>query len=118
MLAVLGADRSKDDDFVKLGEPYDPLVEQAFARITEAEPHDGNAVRLLKDAAENYPAWLDAIRSAENTILFENYIMPTMIRGGASLPPSSSGRRVGSPSFSCTTGSAVLVGPPPVSGPS
>jgi cardiolipin synthase A/B len=75
MLAVLGADRSKDDDFVKLGEPYDPLVEQAFARITEAEPHDGNAVRLLKDAAENYPAWLDAIRSAENTILFENYII-------------------------------------------
>jgi cardiolipin synthase len=35
----------------------------------------GNAVRLLRDAAENYPAWLDAIRSAERTVHFENYIL-------------------------------------------
>lgn len=31
-------------------------------------------MRLLKDAAENFPAWLDAIRSAERSIFFESYI--------------------------------------------
>lgn len=60
---------------MKMGEPQDPLVERAFARITEAEPHPGNAVRLLKDAGENYPAWLEAIRSAQEVIYFENYII-------------------------------------------
>ncbi len=34
----------------------------------------GNAVRLLRDAAENYPAWLAAIRSARRAVHFENYI--------------------------------------------
>ncbi len=60
---------------MRLAEPHDPLVERAFARITGADPHAGNAVRLLKDADENYPAWLDAIRSAQHTIYFENYIV-------------------------------------------
>jgi cardiolipin synthase len=35
----------------------------------------GNAVRLLRDAAENYPAWLAAIRSARRAVHFENYIL-------------------------------------------
>ena len=35
----------------------------------------GNSVRLLKDATENYPAWLAAIRSAERTIYLESYII-------------------------------------------
>ncbi len=65
------------------GEPYDPLVERAFARITEAEPHDGNAARLLKNADENYPAWMDAIRSAQDTIYFENYIIADDATGRA-----------------------------------
>lgn len=60
---------------MRFAEPHDPLVERAFARITGADPHAGNAVRLLKDAGENYPAWLDAIRSAQHSILFENYII-------------------------------------------
>jgi cardiolipin synthase len=30
---------------------------------------------LLKDAGENYPAWLQAIASARRTIFFENYII-------------------------------------------
>ena len=60
---------------VRLTEPHDPLVERAFARITGAEPHTHNAVRLLKDADENYPAWIEAIRSAQRTIYFENYII-------------------------------------------
>ena len=35
----------------------------------------GNAVRLLKDGSENYPAWLEAIRSAQHWIHFETYIL-------------------------------------------
>jgi cardiolipin synthase len=32
-------------------------------------------VRILKDADENFPAWLDAIRSARQKIFFEHYIV-------------------------------------------
>jgi cardiolipin synthase len=35
----------------------------------------GNSVRVLKDADENFPAWLAAIRSAHNKIFFEHYIV-------------------------------------------
>ena len=51
------------------------LPESAFARIAEARLINKNGVRLLKDAAENYPAWLDAIAKAENYIHFESYII-------------------------------------------
>jgi cardiolipin synthase A/B len=64
-------------------EPFDPLIERAFARITGATPHHGNAIRLLKDADQNYPAWLDAIRSAQTVILFENYIIAEDATGRA-----------------------------------
>lgn len=50
------------------------LAEQAFERTTGAPLLHGNSVRLLRDAAENYPAWLEAIRAAQHEILFENYI--------------------------------------------
>ena len=30
---------------------------------------------LLRDATENYPAWLEAIRSAKSRVHFENYII-------------------------------------------
>ena len=30
---------------------------------------------VLRDATENYPAWLEAIRSAESRVHFENYII-------------------------------------------
>ncbi len=36
---------------------------------------EGNLVRILCDAAENYPAWMEAIDSAERTIYFECYII-------------------------------------------
>lgn len=49
--------------------------EQAFARAAGAPLVADNHVRLLKDARENYPAWLEAIRSAERTIHFESYII-------------------------------------------
>jgi cardiolipin synthase len=50
------------------------LLDQAFTRAAGAPLVTGNAVRLLKDGAENYPAWLAAIESAERKIFFENYI--------------------------------------------
>jgi cardiolipin synthase len=50
------------------------LLDQAFTRAAGAPLVAGNAVRLLKDAAENYPAWLAAIESAERKVYFENYI--------------------------------------------
>lgn len=51
------------------------LVEQAFARASGAPLVPGNDVRLLKDAGENYPAWLEAIASARHTVHFESYII-------------------------------------------
>jgi cardiolipin synthase len=35
----------------------------------------GNRIRLLRDATENYPAWLDAIGRAEQSIFLESYIL-------------------------------------------
>jgi cardiolipin synthase A/B len=51
------------------------LAEQAFSRASGAPLIEGNAIRLLKDAQENYPAWLAAIRSARRYVQFENYIV-------------------------------------------
>jgi len=51
------------------------LGDQLFSRTAGAPLVRGNAVRLLRDAAENYPAWLAAIRSARRTVHFENYIL-------------------------------------------
>src|SRR3954452_19019145 len=51
------------------------LADQAFARAAGAPLVPGNSVRLLRDAKENYPAWLEAIRRAERTVHFENYFI-------------------------------------------
>ncbi|HEX6044036.1 MAG TPA: phospholipase D-like domain-containing protein [Pyrinomonadaceae bacterium] len=51
------------------------LANQAFSRAAGAPLIDGNYVRLLKDAKENYPAWLDAIARAERYVHFESYII-------------------------------------------
>lgn len=55
--------------------PVRALANQAFSRAAGASLIEGNAVRLLKDAAENYPAWLDAIRGAKSYVHFETYII-------------------------------------------
>jgi cardiolipin synthase len=55
--------------------PMRMLAEQAFSRTAGAPLVPGNSIRLLKDAGENYPAWLEAIRSAKQTIHFESYII-------------------------------------------
>ena len=48
---------------------------QVFSRTSGAPLCDGNRVLLLKDAEENYPAWLRAIEAAQRTIHFEMYII-------------------------------------------
>ena len=55
--------------------PVRALANQAFSRAAGAPLIPGNRIRLLKDAEENYPAWLDAIRAAKRHILFESYII-------------------------------------------
>lgn len=51
------------------------LADQTFARAAGAPLISGNMVRLLRDARENYPAWIEAIASARRTIHFETYII-------------------------------------------
>ncbi len=51
------------------------LANQAFSRAGGAPLIEGNQVRPLLDARENYPAWLEAIESARHHVYFENYIL-------------------------------------------
>ena len=51
------------------------LAERAFARAAGSPSTEGNAVRLLCDARENYPAWRQALASAQRYIFFESYIV-------------------------------------------
>lgn len=51
------------------------LANQAFSRAAGAPLIGGNSIRLLRDAKENYPAWLDAIKAAERYVHFESYII-------------------------------------------
>jgi cardiolipin synthase len=50
-------------------------MDRALSRAAGARLVAGNDVRLLRDAAENYPAWLAAIAAAERTVYFESYIL-------------------------------------------
>jgi cardiolipin synthase len=51
------------------------VADQAFSRAAGAPLVEGNHVRLLKDARENYPAWIEAIGAAQHHVHFENYIL-------------------------------------------
>lgn len=51
------------------------MAEQAFSRAAGAQLVEGNSIRLLKDATQNYPAWIDAIASASLWVHFENYFI-------------------------------------------
>lgn len=51
------------------------LPDRAFERATGSSRIDGNAVRILRDASENFPVWLAAIKNASQSILFEFYIV-------------------------------------------
>jgi CDP-diacylglycerol--glycerol-3-phosphate 3-phosphatidyltransferase/cardiolipin synthase len=50
-------------------------ADQVFSRSAGAPLIAGNRVRVLRDAAENYPAWEQAIREATSTIHIEMYII-------------------------------------------
>src|ERR1700686_4377759 len=47
----------------------------ALSRAAGAPLVGKNHVRLLKDARQNYPAWLGAINTAEHHVHFENYFI-------------------------------------------
>jgi cardiolipin synthase A/B len=49
--------------------------ERAFERAAGAALTTRNTVRLLLDAEENFPAWLEAIQGARSYVLFESYII-------------------------------------------
>src|SRR5262245_39839607 len=51
------------------------FMSESFDRVTGAELVHGNDVKLLIDATENYPVWLEAIAKAEKRIFFESYII-------------------------------------------
>ena len=51
------------------------MADQAFSRAAGAPLVHGNTVRVLKDGAENYPAWLSAIAEARESVHFECYIV-------------------------------------------
>jgi cardiolipin synthase len=57
--------------------PFDlrQAADLAFSRAAGAPLVPGNAVRLLCDASENYPAWLEAIAAARRHVHFEMYIL-------------------------------------------
>jgi phosphatidylserine/phosphatidylglycerophosphate/cardiolipin synthase-like enzyme len=60
--------------------PRDPstvrgLADQALSRTAGAPQTSGNSVRVLRDAAENYPTWARAIIDARETIHIEMYII-------------------------------------------
>ena len=49
--------------------------DRAFDRAAGAPLTRRNAVRLLLDARENFPAWLASIAAAQRYVLFESYII-------------------------------------------
>jgi cardiolipin synthase A/B len=51
------------------------FAEQAFSRAAGAPLIKGNSVRLLKNASENYPAWLNAIQAAKYYVHMEIYFI-------------------------------------------
>jgi cardiolipin synthase A/B len=54
---------------------FRPFTDQALTRAAGASLVPGNAVRLLKDAAEHYPAFLEAIRGARDHVHLDSYII-------------------------------------------
>src|SRR5436190_13657622 len=52
-----------------------PQADRVFRRSADAALIAGNHVRVLRDAAENYPAWEAAIQNAKVSIHIEMYII-------------------------------------------
>ena len=54
---------------------FRPFTDQALTRAAGASLVPGNGVRLLKDAAEHYPAFLEVIRAARAHVHLDCYII-------------------------------------------
>ena len=48
-------------------------VDNALQKALDIEPTHGNAVQLLQNGSETFPAMLKAITEAQHSITFENY---------------------------------------------
>lgn len=55
--------------------PLQFLSGQMVSRVTDARRSEGNALSLLRDGSENYPAWLAAIAGAQSSIHLECYFI-------------------------------------------
>jgi cardiolipin synthase A/B len=83
LLRLVLAERYSENDYIpsvtrrrmRTFGPERVLAEQAFSRAAGAPLIGGNGVRLLKDAQENYPAWLEAIAAARRHVHFESYFI-------------------------------------------
>ena len=62
-------------DLLQLGISEADRFDRAFERAAGAPLTDRNAVRLLLDSRENFPAWIAAIEAAKRYVLFESYII-------------------------------------------
>src|SRR5579875_658140 len=51
--------------------PLRAIADQAFSRAAGAPLVHGNRLRILKDAGENYPVWLEAICAARKRIFLK-----------------------------------------------
>ncbi|MFO7286422.1 MAG: phospholipase D-like domain-containing protein [Gammaproteobacteria bacterium] len=58
-----------------LDRPLHEVFDDPFSRAAGAPLIHGNRVELLRDADENYPAWLRAIREAKRRVHFESYFI-------------------------------------------
>jgi cardiolipin synthase len=56
-------------------------AERALSRASGGPLVPGNAVRVLRNASENYPAWLEALGTAKQRVFFENYIFSDDVTG-------------------------------------
>jgi cardiolipin synthase A/B len=66
--------QARDPEFGSIF-PLKFLAEQVFSRTAGAPLERGNNVKILKDAKENYPAWIEAISAARDYVHFESYII-------------------------------------------
>jgi cardiolipin synthase len=73
--AAMLQDCSISDDRTTNLIPSRALAEQVFSRAAGAPLIPGTRIRLLVDAGENYPAWIDGLESATRSIHFEMYII-------------------------------------------
>jgi cardiolipin synthase len=76
--------------------PLEALAGSGFSRVADAAQSGGNAITLLCDGPEAFPAWLAAIDAARDVVHLENYVIEddAIGRSFADALIRASGRRV------------------------